>query len=271
MCMWSKLIPTTRSGAIVRSSNERPCRDGGSSAEWRPALQWAAGAAAQSSVGLAARPRLTSPRLVLVVRRRTLEPSVGRVGTRRLGRDCGAPEQFHQTGGTASSRFSGCERNSEAVMTMTPSLVSRDPARRAARDLRPAGRLGLPRRSKRSCCRARDLVDVLATGTGAADEADREFGGGEEDPVGDGDQVGHVIALLQQAWRNRPLELALEDDVGDEHRQHGDHHCREQGAEVDRVAGLRGERGHALRQDVVRGVGVEGDGQQELAPKARGS
>ena len=90
--------------------------------------------------------------------------------------------------------------------------------------------------------------------------------------------LAFTVVCLLLAWRatsscpaTPTLQLALEDDVDDQHRHHGDHHGREQRAEVHRVAGLRGERRHALRQHVVVQVGVERHRAAGTGSTARGS
>src|SRR4051794_16501003 len=56
--------------------------------------------------------------------------------------------------------------------------------------------------------------------------------------------------LLQQAGRDRALELPLEDDVDHKNRQHRDHYGGKERAKIHRIAGLRRERRHALAQHI---------------------
>ena len=75
--------------------------------------------------------------------------------------------------------------------------------------------------------------------------------------------------LLHGSCRHRALELALEEDV---HDQHGDNHDdggREQRTKVHRVALLACEGGNALRENIVLRVGVDGHRNQELVPQAQ--
>ncbi len=102
-------------------------------------------------------------------RRFTFDAAVGRVLRRTRGRTA-AWRTRSTSRSSASARLRSCVRKRCAVITRTPSLVSRRPASFSRRARTSSGSDGEPRTSNRSCNRGREFVDVLAARTARADE-----------------------------------------------------------------------------------------------------
>ena len=123
-------------------------------------------ATAQSNDGFACRSRLTPARRFLLSMRRSRAAAGGLVARRRSG-GCAARRIRSKSRASASSRLRACARWRCAVMTMTPSRVRRDPARRSSRPRTSCGSEGDRRASKRSCTALATLFTFCPPGPDA--------------------------------------------------------------------------------------------------------
>lgn len=103
------------------------------------------------------RSAFTAPRRVLESTRLAFWPAETRVATRRFGFSA-ASATIETSRSIASARLSACVRRDCAVMTITPSLVSLEPASRISRIATSFGSEGERRASKRSWAAVETLL-----------------------------------------------------------------------------------------------------------------
>jgi hypothetical protein len=90
--------------------------------------------------------------------------AVGGLVARRLSGGCAALRMRSKSRASASPRLRACARWRCAVMTMTPSRVRREPAKRSRRLRTSAGSEGERRASKRSCTALATLLTFCPPG-----------------------------------------------------------------------------------------------------------